>query len=168
MSNKIKKLPRTDGKINPSFEANGKTYYIESSINIKRYTEFEKMQLEVGFGASFAEVFGALKNAYNLANEQKFADLAVLLYNTMNGIKKSSSERYNSALTMCTLFVNTEGENRTVWTKEEAQIKLNDWSKEGYDVNDFFLLAVNSIHNFAEAYKGLTAGIFKKNPSKES
>lgn len=162
MSNKrVKGLPRKEGKILPEFEANGKKYLIETALNIKRFSEFEKIQLEVGFGLSFSDIFDNLKEGYTLANKQQFADLAVMLYNMMHGIKKASTERYNSALTMCTLFINTEEEDRTNWSKELAQKKLSDWSEEGYDVNDFFLLAVTSIDNFAKNYGELTADIFK-------
>lgn len=168
MTKSIKGLPRDDaGKILPQFTANGKKYFIESSLNIKRFSEFEKIQLEVGFGISFSDVFDRLKQGYDLANKQKFADLSVMLYNMMHGIKKASTERYNSALTMCTLFINTEEEDRTTWSIDLAEKKLKDWSDEGFDVRDFFLLAVSSIDNFAQNYKELTADIFT-NKSKET
>jgi hypothetical protein len=163
----VKQLPRDEnGKIKTEFEANGQKYLIESSINIKRYNEFEKIQLQLGFGLSFSDMFANLKEAYTLANGQKFADLSVLLYNMMDGIKQMSTDRNNSALSMCTLFINKPDEDRTNWTKEEAQKKLTDWSAEGIDVKDFFLLAVTSIENFANIYKELTADIFKQKITK--
>ena len=163
MNKKIKALPRDEnGKIKTEFEANGQKYFIESAINIKRFNEFEKIQLQLGFGLSFADLFGNIKDCYQLANAQKFADLSVLLYNMMDGIKRMSADRDNSALSLCTLFINREKEDRTTWTKEEAQIKLNDWSAEGYDVKDFFLLAVSSIENFSKIYNELTGDLFNK------
>lgn len=134
------------------FNANGVDYFIEmGGISMARFIEYEKLQIELGYGVTFIQLYDAIKESYELTNKQKFADLAVKLYNILQGIK-TFEERRVPAFELCTLFINTKDENRSVITKEMIDKKIADWEAEGLDSVPFFQLAVSSLQNFSTAY----------------
>lgn len=134
------------------FTANGKNFNIEmGGIAISRLIEYEKLQIELGYGLSFIQVYEGLKETYEMNNKRRDADVAVKLYNMMRGIKTFEDRRL-PALELCTLFINTDNENRGVYTKEMVNEKISDWEAEGLDAVPFFQLAINSLQNFSQAY----------------
>ncbi len=135
-----------------SFTANGKEYFIEmGGISMERFIEYEKLQVELGYGVTFIQLYDAIKEGYELCNKQKFADLAVKMYNILQGIK-TFEERRTPAFELCALFINTKDENRAIITKDIIATKLADWEVEGLDAVPFFQLAVSSLQNFSTAY----------------
>lgn len=138
----------------------GKEYKLTSSLNVTRWQEFEKLQNHVGWGLDFSGMMARLKETYELLNKQKFADAAVHIHNTMNGIAKSLENRYHPGLLMCTLFVVYEGEDLTTWSEQDATAKIEDW--KDYEVADFFSLAVNLVNGFIPAYEELSPNISKE------
>jgi len=137
------------------FEANGKTYHIRKSMSFERYRMYEKLQIEVGYGANFIQIYDNVKSAYELVNKSEFANTAVKLHNILSGIKNIES-RQLPALRICSLFINAEGEDEKVITDEMIDEKIADWEAEGYDIFPFFQLAINSIPDFSLAYKALS------------
>ena len=129
----------------------GKKYTITSSLNVTRWQEFEKLQNHVGWGLDFSGMMERLKETYELINKLKFADAAVHIHNTMNGIAKSLEKRYHPALLMCTLFIVTDDEDLSKWTESEAMAKIEDWKQ--YEVGDFFSLAANLVTGYLPAYE---------------
>lgn len=147
----LKELDLTQKK----FEANGKTYHIRKSMSFDRYRMYEKLQIEVGYGANFKQIYDNVKGAYELVNKSEFANTAVKLHNILAGIKNIES-RQIPALRICALFINAEGEDEKVITEEMIDEKIADWEAEGYDIFPFFQLAINSIPDFSLAYKVLS------------
>lgn len=133
------------------FDANGKTYYIETSLSFERYIMYQKMQHQLAWDAGFYGVYETLKKTYELVNQMKFADAAVQLHNTMSGLKMVDS-REVPALTLCALFINTEEEDRKIINDDMIKKKLADWEAEGLDILPFFQLAMDSIQNFKKVY----------------
>jgi hypothetical protein len=60
---------------------------------------------------------------------------------------------------MCALFCNYEGEDEKIYNEEIMKSKIEDWQKEGYDINDFFSLAWTLVPSFLEIYKDDLANI---------
>lgn len=142
-------------KIDPSlgfFQANGKTYKIEKSLSIERYSFYQRFEIELGYGSSFQDLYGAMSNAYNLLNQGKMADASVALYNAMRGFAELEKKEPH-VLKYCALFINTDDEDRRVITDDMISAKIKDWQEEGLEVASFFQLALNSIPGFIEAYR---------------
>lgn len=147
--NEVKKLPLDA----THFEANGRKYHISKSLSVERWRYFEDYQALVGFGRSFDDIFTNVKKAYEALQHPKIADASVILHNILVGIKEKLDNRYHPSLMLCALFVNYEGENEKIFDEEDMNRKIEDWQKEGYDVNGFFSLAWNLVPSFIEHYK---------------
>jgi hypothetical protein len=170
--NKIKKLPLDDeGRFAREFKANGRKYTIRSAtegISIERFNQYEMLSLALGFGANFQALLTNLNNAIAMANacalgKETFVNLVLQLDAMKKGVVNSTQERNNIALMLCTLFIVREDEDLTTWNEEEANDKVKDWNKAGYDVNDFLLLALSSVQGFSAAFNAISKGA-KENP----
>lgn len=138
----------------PSFEANGVTYYIESALSIERFCEYQILEKEAGFGLSFKKIFENLKELHALMNGVKFVEAAVKLDNLMRGVAKLE-EREPTLLKICALFINEKEEDRTIINNDMIVGKIANWKKE-YDIRDFFTLALNTVDGFLEIYANAT------------
>jgi hypothetical protein len=135
------------------FEANGNKYFITKGVSIRRFEEYEKLQVLLSYGASHQEIFKHLRKAWDLLNENKRNDATIVLYNLMSGIERfQSDDRVHPALLISTLFINRENEDPGKWSKELALEKIKDWTEAGYDISSFFLLALNSLEGFKRTY----------------
>lgn len=119
------------------FTANGNKYYIHKSLTIERYKAYQKMQIEVGFGLGFAGMIAMLQKIYKFVNEQKFADAAVAINNTLTSVS-GMDQREDPVLILCALFINREDEDITKIEDNILTEKINDWKVEGIPM-DFFL-----------------------------
>ncbi len=122
------------------FTANGKTYVIENRLSIARKIICDQLVLELEYGGNMGETFKDWRNVYDLCNGQKFADIAVLAHNRMEGVKKWE-ERHDQVLLLCALFINRDDEDRRFITQEEMQLKISDWEQEGIEYAFFLQLA---------------------------
>lgn len=149
---------------NPRLEAtsfttwNGKTYYVQKSLSAERMAMREKLELQFSFGVSFQNLFKALADTYVLLNDRKFADAAVEIKNTMNGIVNSDNQQV-SAVELCKLFINQEGEDISVYDQKVMDQKSEDW--KDIDVKYFFQLAALSVQGWIQVYKELTQSFLK-------
>jgi hypothetical protein len=133
------------------FKANGKTYYIESHISIDRYLMYRKLEIQAGYDVGFYGMYETLKKCYDLCNQQKFADIAVLVNNTINGIVNVDKRRI-PVLDMAALFINEKDEDRGVINDEIIERKITDWQAEGLSITPFFQLSTSFIKNFQKIY----------------
>lgn len=126
----------------PSFEANGKTYYIETSdLSIERWAKYEELVLEMQYGVNQVEMFNQFAEITKLANNLQFADIAILAHNMQNGML-TVMERQPVALKICAIFINEEDEDRGAINDAVITQKITDWSEEGYSIGPFFQLAL--------------------------
>lgn len=146
----LKKLDVTQ----PTFVANGVTYYIESALSIERFCEYQILEKEAGFGLNFKKIFNELKELHNLMNNVKFVEAAVKLNNLMRGVAKLE-DREPTLLKICALFINEKDENRSIINNDMIVKKIADW-KVDYEVNGFFTLALNMVDGFLEIYAKAT------------
>lgn len=135
----------------PSFIANGKTYFIETSMSIERYCEFQILEKELTYGMSFEKMMDYLKQIYKMLDKQQFAASAVMIDQMIRGVAKVQ-EREPVVLKICALFINEENEDRSKWSNDLIVRKIEDWKLEGISMNSFFSLALNSVNGFLDVY----------------
>ena len=102
-----------------------------------------------------------------LLDKGKMAQASVKVHNLMTGIADRVDKRQPVMLRICSLFVNTKGEDPNEWSDELAEKKINDWSKEGYAMADFFSLAAVVVPGFTTAYEEVLANTFLQKLEKE-
>lgn len=133
--------------------ANGVNYNILESIPLGRYIRFQKESVKLTYGTTFPEMFKNMGKAYQCLNDRKHADAAVIIHNMMSEIKGIEEEkRVEPALMICALFIVRDDEDLSKVDDEYMQSKIDDWAKEGYEVNGFFHLALTSIEGFRETF----------------
>lgn len=137
-----------------TFIANGITYHIEKQISIARYIKYEELELEMGFGKTFGEVFDICQAAMTDINGHKQGEAYVKLYNLVYGIKNFDN-KHPFVLRYCALIINAEGEDRGVINDDMINVKIENWTKEGLDIADFFQYVVTSLPAFRDRYKKL-------------
>lgn len=141
------------------FEANGHKYFMSSTLSIDRFQEFERLQVHVGFGKDFENMYNRLKDAYEYLNKGKIADGAVVIHNLINGVAQTLEKREHPVLEMCALFLNREGEDVAKYDADISAQKIADWKKDGYAIQDFFQLAFNYVRGYITAYEEIIQNI---------
>mgnify|MGYP003440620503 FL=1 len=125
-----------------SFEAGGKTFIIYSSVNIERYRVLEDLQVQARFGANYAQLHTGFEKIVDLKNKGKQFEADIALHNMRQGVVRKLNKQHDPLLLMATLFCCPADEDRTIWSEESANEKLELWSKEGYPVEDFLFLSL--------------------------
>ena len=148
--------------------ANGVNYKIMYSLTAKRWQEFEKLQVYFGFGLTFEKIVKWLREARNLANNGKAIEAWNMIVNLEEGIVYGFEDRIHPTLLLCSLFIVEENEDLSTWREEDQKTKIDNWNKELYDVNDFFLLASNLVKNFVPTYNEISRSISPKLPTGKS
>jgi len=157
----LKRLPFDKG----TFDAGGVTYTIKNTLTLARFVEFEKLQNHYGFGLSFSDMYKRLGEIETLFNAGKSVEAFANFYNLKEGIAYRLEDRTHPVLLLCSLFIVTEDEDLTTWNEHDQKIKIDNWNKEGYDVNDFFQLASNLVAGFIPIFDEISLNISqKKNP----
>lgn len=130
----------------------GKEYKIElDQIPVGRYSIYERMAMELGFGISFKDVFGSYAEIYKVLTEGDSAMKAchkgaMLCHGQMSKIKNRSD--FKDEFIFCSLFCNSKDEDRSTWTIDLAEEKIKDWAE--YHSDDFFLLSHSGIEGYAK------------------
>ncbi len=133
----------TPDKKELSFMANGKKYFIEKKVSIARRMICDELVVEVSGGGNMGNNFNDWKKVYELSNGMKFADIVVLAYNRMEGVKKWK-ENHDPVMALCALYINEEKEDRRFLSQEQIKAKIADWEAEGIEYA-FFLNMANSL-----------------------
>ena len=135
-----------------SFECAKRKFHINpDQLSFMRYRELPRINLEFGFSVSFIDLFKNVRATYDLLNQVKFADAAVLLHNILYGVV-SLEEKDDPAWRICALFINEEGEDLAVYDEAKARDKIECWSKE-LDCLPFFQLASSLTPGWTNAYR---------------
>jgi len=133
------------------FIANGTTYFIKNTLSVSRYRWFEKYQVTFGFAREFKQIYDTLARSVDLANKGKGLEAWNLVFNLKEEVGKNNLDnRHHNGMYICALFIVTENEDLTEWDEKIAEKKINDWNKEGYDVNSFFRLAANLVVGYID------------------
>lgn len=158
----IKRLPRNeDGSISNKFPANGQKYTIrtaEDGIGVFRFSKLNQFGVIVGGNITFAEYLEFLSDISELQLIDEPAK--VIKARTIEKcalqkqkVQQFDQSRYEAALYMATIFIVREGEDLSTWNQTLAKQKIDDWNKEGYHEDDFFVLALANVPGFSNAYK---------------
>lgn len=141
-----------------AFVANGTQYFVNSSLSVERFRWFEKYQVNFGFAKDFKSIYAALKKSIELANKGKGVEAWNQVFNLYEQVGKIVDEEYvfHQAFMICALFINTDGEDLTSWDEAKAQIKINDWNKEGISATSFFQLAANLTSGYIDALEEIS------------
>lgn len=140
-----------------SFVANGKVYMIERELSIDRWVKQQEFEIELGFGMSYGELKNNMTKIYNLSNDRggRIGDIGRVAYDSVTGITKAL-ERQPQVLKFCALFLNTVDEDRKTINDDQIAIKCDDFRKEGFAIDGFFVFALSLITDLAEDYKRAT------------
>jgi hypothetical protein len=141
-----------------SFKANGNEYFIEREVSIQRSVYAEVAKLEMEGSAKVGKQIDDWAKIYELANQQKFADIVVMAYNHQRGFQKLLKE-HSPVLRFCACFINTADEDRRSITDDQADKKIQDWIEEGISMQSFFDLALTFLKIEVEGYKNATESI---------
>lgn len=158
-----------------TFKANGVDYFIEKSLSFDRYEMYQKLSIECGYDVSFNGMYEGLMKLFELQNQGKLADAAVLTHNLITGIS-NIGKRTNPVLAMCALFINKKDEDRDTINDEIISAKIADWKAEHIAMEFFFAIATATMTGFIKACEESTQSSFlmkklrrvsKSNTSKE-
>ena len=129
-------------------------------MGIKRWMEYEKLSVVVGFGKTFEAITTTLAELEKLlGSDRAFADIRVESILIANGLRKSivemSRERFNYAMYLASVFIVREGDDPLTWDIEKATEYIQDWTTEGLNEQDFFSFALLTVHGFKAHYSEL-------------
>lgn len=133
------------------FECAGRKFYVHDTISFNRYRKLQELVIEFAYSATFIQIFNNVYKAWEAMNSLKFADAAVILHNIMVGVKKLE-DKNDPALQICALFIDEEGEDRTVYDEAKLSEKIDCWATE-LDVSPFFHFASSRVPDWIHAYK---------------
>jgi len=131
----------------------GKTYFIElGAISTGRYAIYEQKAMEVGFGVDFKSVFGSFATIYKQATTgdstlQALHKITEICHSQMAKLKTANLPK--DEFLFCSIFMNTEDEDRSKWDVDLAKAKIDDWAE--YDARDFFLASRLGVEGYATA-----------------
>jgi hypothetical protein len=137
------------------FTANGKTYRIEGLLSMERYAEYNALEKELIYGMDSKAMFKELRALWTSLEKQQFATCSVKVFDMLKAVELVM-HREATAIKMCTLFINTDDEDRTVINTAIMTAKINDWRAEGIAAQDFFTLASSSVNGFHEFSRTIT------------
>lgn len=141
-----KRIQLTDN----SFLAQGRRFIVYSSLNIERYRILEELQVRARFGQNYAQLHTGFLKVVDLINKGKRFESDNALNNMMQGVVRALNKQHDPVLLMATLFCCEESEDRTIWSEESANEKIELWSKEGYPVEDFFRLSLQLCRRYQD------------------
>lgn len=144
-----------NGKFKKEFEANGTKYIIMSAdkiFNIERQvayhnieTAFALNQTPTSIKERFVKTWDTiirLMQATGADWRELMNDLLRDALNNVDSFKGELTNRYPAAYYICTLFIIREGEDLAAWSFEDADEKINDWTRANIRGVDFLGLAL--------------------------
>jgi hypothetical protein len=145
-----------------SFEANGIKYLWNGRLSLERWQEFEKLQPRLGFGKDFESILKNINLSIDMANKGKGIEAWNIIINIKSGISDKLENRLDTALHIAALFINREDEDLTKVDSALFDLKIKDWTEEGFDAMDFFSLAANLVSGFVEALQQTSLNTLQK------
>lgn len=133
------------------FECGGRRFTLKDTLSFARYRELQKLNLEFGYSATFHDTFKHLREAWDLLNQTKLGEAAVVLHNIMFGVV-ALEEKDDPAFRVCALFIDYEGEDPAIYDEGTMRDKIDCWARE-LDVTPFFQLAASLVPYWTNAYR---------------
>jgi len=161
---KIKKLPREkDGSLSKSFMANGHKYKIlgwEDGISMDRWQVYQQLSIQGGFDLTFQKLYDELIKLRDMFDAGFIGQFRPSKFNAqlnalIDGVKSKATERVPKMMRLAAVFIVRENEDVRYYSESIASDKINDWQEEGYDVQDFFTIALNSIQGWGQVLQSI-------------
>lgn len=135
------------------FKANGKTYkFIKPGdpIGIGKWSEYQKLQIVVGGGVTFADlIVGLREHKALLGSDQKFADIRseaiIWADSTIKGLIDMSQARYDKSFYLASIFIYEDGKDPYAWDIETSSEMVENWAVGRVDEQDLFFFAMLQI-----------------------
>lgn len=153
---KIVRLRDAEGNLTfEPFISNGKKYRMirpGTPIGIKKFSEYRKLSVVVGTGATFANIMKENKEIIDLLSSDKpLAQVrreCILRLDTMQkGILDMSKARFEKAFYLASLFIYPDGGDPMFWDMDYAESMIEDWSVD-VDENDLLFFSLSLIPAF--------------------
>lgn len=132
------------------FECGGKRWKMikpGDPIGLKKWTEYQKLQIIAGFGVTFADLINGLKAHKDLlSSDQKFSEIRseaiVWADSQIKGLIDLSRARFDKAFYLCSLFIYEDGTDPAAWSMEQAEKNIECWADGRLNEQDLFFFAM--------------------------
>lgn len=146
------------------FRANGKTFkFIRpgDSIGIAKWSEYQKLQIVVGGGVTFADLIVGLREHKNLlSGDQTFSEIRseaiVWADSTIKGLIDMSQARYDKAFYLASIFIYEDGKDPYAWDMEMAGKMVEDFAVGRVAEEDLFFFAMLQIPAWSQILNELS------------
>ena len=146
------------------FNANGKTYkFIKPGdpVGIAKWSEYQKLQIVVGGGVTFADlIVGLREHKALLSSDQKLSDIRseaiVWADSTIKGLIDMSQARYDKSFYLASIFIYEDGKDPYTWDMEMAGRMVEDWAIGRVSEEDLFFFAMLQIPAWSQILSELS------------
>ena len=146
------------------FKANGKTFkFIKPGdpIGIAKWSEYQKLQIVVGGGVTFADLIVGLREHKKLLSaDQPFSEIRseaiVWADSTIKGLIDMSQSRYDKAFYLASIFIYEDGKDPYAWDMEIAGKMVEDWAVGRVSEEDLFFFAMLQIPAWRAIFQELS------------
>ena len=146
------------------FKANGKTFkFIKPGdpIGIAKWSEYQKLQIVVGGGVTFADLIVGLREHKKLLSaDQPFSEIRseaiVWADSTIKGLIDMSQARYDKAFYLASIFIYEDGKDPYAWDMEIAGKMVEDWAVGRVSEEDLFFFAMLQIPAWRAIFQELS------------
>ena len=146
------------------FKANGKTFkFIKPGdpIGIAKWSEYQKLQIVVGGGVTFADLIVGLREHKKLLSaDQPFSEIRseaiVWADSTIKGLIDMSQSRYDKAFYLDSIFIYEDGKDPYAWDMEIAGKMVEDWAVGRVSEEDLFFFAMLQIPAWRAIFQELS------------
>ena len=146
------------------FKANGKTFkFIKPGdpIGIAKWSEYQKLQIVVGGGVTFADlIVGLREHKKLLSSDQAFSDIRseaiVWADSTIKGLIDMSQARYDKSFYLASIFIYEDGKDPYAWDMEIAGKMVEDWAIGRVSEEDLFFFAMLQIPAWRQIFQELS------------
>lgn len=146
------------------FKANGKTFkFIKPGdpVGIAKWSEYQKLQIVVGGGVTFADlIVGLREHKALLSSDQKLSDIRseaiVWADSTIKGLIDMSQARYDKSFYLASIFIYEDGKDPYAWDMEIAGRMVEDWAIGRVSEEDLFFFAMLQIPAWSQILSELS------------
>lgn len=152
------------------FTANGKTFrFIKPGdpIGIAKWSEYQRLQIVVGGGVTFADlIVGLREHKKLLSSDQPFSDIRseaiVWADSQIKGLIDLSQHRYDKAFYLATIFIYEDDTDPQIWDMNIAAKMVEDWAVGGVNEQDLFFFAMLQIPTWSTVLNELSEQVSRE------
>jgi hypothetical protein len=146
------------------FKANGKTFkFIKPGdpIGIAKWSEYQKLQIVVGGGVTFADLIVGFREQKKFVSgnhtlEDLRSELIVWFDSQIKGLIEMSQARYDKSFYLASIFIYEDGADPYAWDMEIAGKMVEDWAVGRVSEEDLFFFAMLQIPAWRQIFQELS------------